>query len=268
MGHERVGLLPKTKRWRDIVALIASSDMSEGDILRIAQQTLNNLRAKLNAFPYDEGVQAAFKYLTALSVYSRLTDPNVQLARMGIDLPSDPTPLSFTKAGHEFVNDNRVSLEYAEIAKKAAGDAIAVWYDKHRARQASLIEMSDSSFDVWHKASDGSGFCDLSRIFFAKFTERYLNYFLEREASAVVSSLEEREKFHEGMRSELERVSQHAFETSKITQSFAAGWFNKNTKNGMPADKSIQGFLSIAFGKISEELRREGKESWKNSLPS
>lgn len=268
MGHERVGLLPKTQRWRDIVRLMASSDMSEEDISHIAQQTLQNLRSRIRAFPQDEGIKAAFKYLVALSVYSRLANPSEGLARLGIEIPPDPTPLSFTKAGHNYVNENRVVLEYSQIAQKAAGDTIALWFEKHKDKQSRLIEVSDGSFDVWNKSSDGAGFCELSRIFFAKFTERYLNYFLEREASSVVSSYQDREKFQNNMRSEIDRVSLHAFETSKITQSFAAGWFNKHAKIGMPTDRSIEGFLSIAFGKINEELRREGKASWRKTLPS
>src|SRR5207237_918033 len=112
-------------------------------------------------------------------------------------------------------------------------------------------------FDVWKQASNGGGFCELSRIFFGKFTERYLNYFLEREASAVLPNLEQRERFSQELTQRVDDVSRYAFETARITQSFAAGWFNKHARSGLPSDASIRGFLRLAIAKLREELRRE-----------
>jgi hypothetical protein len=97
----------------------------------------------------------------------------------------------------------------------------------------------------------------VARIFFAKFTERYLRYFLEREASAELPSLEAREKFSQQLSAHVDAVSQHAFETSKIAQSFAAGWFNNHARNAHPSEREIEGFLGLSFGKLQEELQRE-----------
>ena len=48
-----------------------------------------------------------------------------------------------------------------------------------------------------------------------------------------------------------------AFETSRITQSFAAGWFNRYARERAPTKAELEGFLSVAFGKMREELMRE-----------
>ena len=90
----------------------------------------------------------------------------------------------------------------------------------------------------------------MAHAYFAAFTKRYLDYFLDREASAVIPTIEERERFDDG-------VARHAAETARITQSFAAGWFNGHTKEGMPTLGEVQGFLGVAFGKLREELLRE-----------
>ena len=34
--------------------------------------------------------------------------------------------------------------------------------------------------------------------------------------------------------------------------------FNKHAKEGVPSEKEIEGFLSFAFGKMRDELQREG----------
>jgi hypothetical protein len=80
---------------------------------------------------------------------------------------------------------------------------------------------------------------------------------LEREASSALPSLDAREAFEHNLRAHIQEVSHHAFETSKITQSFAAGWYNNHARDSQPSDSEIQGFLAIAFGKLQEELQRE-----------
>lgn len=100
----------------------------------------------------------------------------------------------------------------------------------------------------------------MARLFFAKFTERYLNYFVEREASAACRTVEQRDLLQAQLREHVDVVSRHAFETAKIAQSFAAGWYNRHAKTAAPTNDEISGFLAIAFGKLREDLRREKSE--------
>jgi hypothetical protein len=140
---------------------------------------------------------------------------------------------------------------------KTRNQFITNWHSR-QSEQGYLFGSSDEAVNVWKKAANGAGFCELSRLFFAKFTERYLNYFLEREASAALPTIEDRERFREQLRQHVDQISQHAFETAKITQSFAAGWYNRHARRGRPSQREVERFLSIAFGKIREELLREG----------
>jgi hypothetical protein len=206
---------------------------------------------------YDNGVKAAFKFIVALAVHSTGSDPVRDLSSVGIDIDKNPTPLNVARAVHEFVQSSQDSLEYGRIAKYAAGDALIKWHRFKSPNQSKLFDLPEEPFEVWQKAANGAGFCELSRLFFASFTERYLNYFLEREASDSLNSIEERRQFEENIRDAIDGISKHAFETSKITQSFAAGWFNKRAINGIPAEKEIQDFLRLAFQKMAEELSRE-----------
>jgi hypothetical protein len=113
------------------------------------------------------------------------------------------------------------------------------------------------SREVWASASTGAGFSEIARLYLARLTERYLRYFLEREASAVIKSVEERERFTDNLHRSIDSVSQYAFETSQIAQSFAAGWFNKYARLQTPNNALLSNFLRVAFGKMREELKRE-----------
>lgn len=259
MGHERVGLLPKSKRWRDVVQEIAGVGGGGVDVAGIVRQTTENVRDRLDDIRRDDSLLAAFKFLVALAVSSKSPSPAEALHDLGIDVPVDPSPIALAKALQRWMPADAASMEYAEIARGAAVDAIAAWSERAERPENNLFGVAPQPFEVWRTAADGAGFCEFSRIFFGRFTERYLNYFLEREASAVLPSIEQRERFSEEMSRHVDDVSRHAFETAKIAQSFAAGWFNKHALEGLPSDASMRGFLRHALGKLREELRREGQ---------
>ena len=256
MGHERVGALPHTKRWRDVVGGIAFAASIEGDVSDLAITTLEGVRSRLLAIQRDTGFMAAFQFLIGLALSASPQVERASLGRLAIDLESNPSPLVLATALHQYVAENRQSSEYAELARKAAIDVISAWTER-QTRQLSFTGDREQASEVWRRASDGSGFCEVARLFFGKFVERYLNYFIGREASSQLVSTERRERLAFRLQEHLDSVSRHAFETARITQSFAAGWFNNHARYGMPTSEEISGFLSHSVGKLREELRRE-----------
>ena len=256
MGHERVGALPRTKRWSDVVDGIAAAAAVDGDVGALATGTLANVRSQLRAMQGDTGVIAAFEFLIglALSASSRLERES--LGHLAVDLESNPSPLRLAAALGQHVEERRESLEYAEIARKAAVDTVSLW-TQEQTQQLSFTAQGERVQEVWARASDGRGFCEVSRIFFARLVERYLNYFLSREASARVDGTEARERLATRLRDHVDGVSHHAFETSRITQSFAAGWFNAHARDRVPTTRETASFLAVALGKLHEELLRE-----------
>ena len=255
MGHERESALPRTQRWRAIVQQIGNVPVSE-----TSRNTLQNVRTRFRHLFQDEGVFGAYQFLVILAVASREENPFAWLQEMGIELPDSPTALSLAKAIDTYVEPRRVSLEYSELAQKAASDAIAGWYSQNQPTMTHLFESLEDPYEVWRKAGNARGFCELSRLFFANLTHRYLEYFLCREASAVLPGVAERDMFEQRLQEHIDAISLHAFESAKITQSFAAGWFNKHAREGIPSEETVKGFMSIALGKMREELQREDVE--------
>ncbi len=256
MGHERVGILPKTKRWQIIVKQIATASNADFDTATVAASTLRNVRKQFTSLEFDPTTQAAFRFLVALAVSSRNSNIGDFADLVGGN-PERATPLRVATALRHHTAASEQTPEYAEIAKDAAIDAIAKWYQDHKPQSLSLFDSFNTPLDTWRKAGDGAGFCELSRLFFSNYVERYLNYFLEREASNVLRTVEDRNALNDKIEAHITFVSQHAFETSKITQSWAAGWFNERTRQGMPTEEDIHNFLSHAFGKLRAELIRE-----------
>ncbi len=255
MGHERIGLLPKSRKWTLIVDDIGRSSLDQSLIPQIANSVLNNVKGRFSQFHRDAGVQSAFGFLLALTLSGRpVGRPTRRIPN--IDLEPNPSPLALALELQRWVNSQNGSREYAALATAAASDAIA-WWTAKSIEQANLFSNEKDAAEVWVSSSTPAAFCEISRTFTARLTERYLNYFLEREASAQLTTLEQREEFSRSLREHVDRVSAHAFETAKIAQSFAAGWYANYVVKNPANDIHLRKFLARAFAKIQEELVRE-----------
>ena len=256
MGHERLPHLPKSEKWQKIVFDIASTAENECTAEEVIGKTTQAIDSRFRRLHLDPGIQDAFHFLLILTVAARSRNPDDTLVKYGINLEEKTaTPLNLAQAMSSFMRKGIGSLEYLELAKCAATNALTKFY-RQESSQLDIFRNRDDPFTIWRKASDGGGFCLLARQFFSSFTTEYFKYFLDREASAVLPTVESREIFQSNLESHVDRITRHSFEVSKITQSFAAGWYNKKVIKEPPSRKNIAGFLSIAFNKIRDSLGR------------
>lgn len=254
MGHERVGALPRTREWRNIVEGIGGVTGASEALPSIATATLLQVRQRYDRIAADPGFQAAFCFILGLATHAEASE--IEGAYPQIDLESDPSPFRLTTELRAWVDAQAASLEYAELGKRAAADVIAFW-TADRSRQKDFFSSERGASEVWAEARNAGAFSKLCMVFFGKFTERYLRYFLDREASAQLPDLVARERFASGLAKHIEVLAQHSFEATRITQSFAAGWYNNNARDARPAKDTVYGFLNFAMAKLRQELLRE-----------
>lgn len=255
MGHERVGVLPKTREWRHLVHQIAATADTPDAVPALAAATLLKVRQRFDRIHTDSGFQAAFGFILSLVTPQPRSQPSEDIFSP-IDLSTDPSPLRLAGQLRSWVDSHADSLEYAELGKRAAADVIAFW-TMERSRQGDLFDSTETASHVWAGARNAGAFSDLCRVFFGKFTERYLKYFLDREASAQLPTVEARERFAASLEQHIEALARHSFETTKITQSFAAGWYNNHARQSQPSPDAVRAFLAFAMGKLRQELLRE-----------
>ena len=258
MGHERIPHLPRTERWKNIVADIALTATNESTTDQIVKKTFDCIEERFRRLHLEQSVQDAFLFLILITIASRSDRPDELLKTNKIDLDTKKaSPLNLSKQLDLYMDKFNGSLEYRALAKNAATKAMAEYY-RRESGQLGLFAYSKDPFTVWEKASNGSGFSVLSRLYFSALTSDYIKYFLDREASSVLPNLNSRNMFSKGIDEHVDRVTKHSFEVSKIAQSFAAGWYNKNVKDQLPSRSKARGFLSIALNKIRDSLTREG----------
>lgn len=275
MGHNRIAYLPKTKKWTTIVRDVAAFKGAEGSgggggglalaptevdlvkVAAIADQTLANVRYRFAHIDCDSGVIAAFRFLVLLVHATGRDNPSAWLKEHGVELADDFGAYDVGRALQDYVQQQLDSTEYGTVAIQALFDALQS-YLRQGQNSPQLEFDTTSSFETLRSGTDAGLFCELSRQFFSNFTERYLRYFLEREAARSIDSVTDRELFLSSVHGHVQDLSKHAFETAKITQSFAAGWYNKHVKDTLPSERRLKGWVSFSFSKINSELTREG----------
>ena len=254
MGHVRTGFLPHTKQWNAIVDQLSSFDNNEATVTAIADRTLNAVRKEYESLQYDESVIKAVEYLANIVVSSRQENQIGFLQENGFTVDDNLSLFALTACAQNLIQTADGSLETNKLARDAAVQAVMDYYEKHSSNQLSLFENDNNPFK---ERGSGREFCELARYFFASFTEKQIRYYIDRTAASTIDSYESYTKFSDSLTAQSLAITDHAFEISKIMQSFAAGWFNKYALDSPPAESSVTDFLKMSFGKVREELRLE-----------
>jgi hypothetical protein len=94
MGHIRLGTLSKTRKWQQVVGLIADG----ADVGRIAAASADAAEHGLERASQDQGLSHAFWLLTQIPQAARQPDFADQLKRLGLEVSGKPTLLDIVGA--------------------------------------------------------------------------------------------------------------------------------------------------------------------------
>lgn len=255
MGHVRTGFLPHTKQWIAIVEQLSQFGGDADVVPHIANDTLNAIKKTYAAMPFDESVHRAITFLATLAFSAKQADQVTYLRANGYTVDDKLSLFSLISSAKRLIITETGSLETNKIAKDSAMQAIITYYEEHQNNQITL--WGDESNNPIRLAGSGAAFCEMARSFFAYFTDKQIKYYVERAAASAIDDYGSLNKFTTALSVQANAIADHAFETSKIMQSFAAGWFNKYAVSAPPSKTEVTNFLHTSFGKMREEFRRE-----------
>src|ERR1043165_1319376 len=103
MGHQRLGDIPKSKKWSAVVAAVAGGGTAaagsaglENAVSEIADLTLDAATAGLQRAIDDPGLRFSFYLLTQIVLAAREPDWQERLGQLGIRLSTESTLFDFT----------------------------------------------------------------------------------------------------------------------------------------------------------------------------
>ena len=253
MGHIRLGILPRTHRWRQVIDLLEQAV----SLPELAQATFDAAQAGLARVPEDQGftqtLTTIFEFIDGL----QSKDPTAVLRQKGFIIPNDASLFdyisSFKERADAAISEVRLRSDVAEIAQNSftqivfegVAPSLPTFFgagpgDVQKALQADL---------------KGQPLAKTMHEFFVTFTQQYLNYYLSRELP-----------YHVGQGKTLPNINGHsAFnealdlyirQTVRITDEFTPGWFGKARYERRLSHESVSRFAQVAFMKIRSEFNR------------
>lgn len=254
MGHVWLGVLSKSKNWRQVVAELRLGG-STGDIAaaatRAAETSLENASK-------DPAFLHALWLLTQIPLAARGPAFAEDLRRLKLLVSNQPSLMdvtaAFSAAVDRYARERGGKTDFGEMAQMAAVESLMAIFGP---TLPSLFGPSPEEVQrSIGRFASGDRFSALAREFFARLTKRSLDYYLSRELSNHIGASERfkddaaRSRFDEAL-------EQHCREASRIVEAFAGGWYGKNVYqgDGLTPD-GVGRFAPVAFKKMRDELRK------------
>ena len=252
MGHTRLGALPATRKWGQVVDLIAMG----ADAAQVANATITAAERGLNLASDDKALVETVYLLSQLPLAARSDDFVGALRQAGLNVPDAPGLMDVVGAFSEAVDaklQNGSRTDLGEMAQMAAAETITKILGE---RTHSLFGVApDDVRRTLAGLATSAQFSAFASHFFARLTTRCLDYFLSRAFSYHTgegrrfATLAQQAKFDEAL-------NLHCREASKIVEEFSGGWFSKtNWEKGGISRKEASGFAHVALQKLVAELK-------------
>jgi len=263
MGHIRIGTLPATRRWEDVIGLVAEG----AEISRVAEATTHAWQLAFDKVRNDAGFREAVFLLTQLGVAGKSKDPAGQLSAAGLEVGGATSvvdvAIALNEAMERRIGAERQRSDFGELAQRALVSAVTEHLQNDIA--PSLIDSgADDVRAAVKKCGKEKGFAELSKGFFARLTNECLNYFLSKTLPAQVgeerrfANTEQLSQFEDAMRT-------HCSEAAEIVGKFSAQWLTKNFDEGEGeiGRETAEKFGWYGLEKVRQELAERAREDAK-----
>jgi hypothetical protein len=252
MGHIRLGRLPAGKQWDQVVELLRVG----GSVGDLAAATADAAESELRSAGGDPALSYTVWLLTQLPLAARSQKFKEKLGELGFDTGAEQSVLSlvsgFSRAVDRNVAGRSDRTDLGELARQAAAESLS---SALGATTESLFrsEAEDVQRELGHLATKDR-FAGLARDFFARLTQKTLEFYISRELPNHVGPGKSKASINQQIefRTALQR---HCREASLIVEEFAGGWYSKSNFLGTLSPTTAQGFADYALKKMRDELR-------------
>lgn len=260
MGHTRLGALPRSRKWKEVIGLIAAGAGAE----QISNATIRAAESGLMAAAHHTGLVEAFWSLTQLTQAAREPDFAGALRARGFNVPDNPSLPAILSAVSQNVDrampNNKGRTDLGEMAQCAATEVTNRIVTE---RASSLFGATAQDVQkAFRDLGTEKNFGELGKRFFGQLTNKVLQFYTSRESANHVgngqrfANLAAKAAFDQAM-------DTHCRQASVIVERFAGEWQSKQnwtTKDtGGITRKHVEGFAHQAMKKMVDELKEGNK---------
>lgn len=253
MGHIHLGVLPKSKKWRNVVELLEGGAATQSVISASARAA----EADLLGAARDPVFVEAVRLLLSIPLAARSTDFAGALRQIGIGVDGEVSLFAIVSAtmarldtvGYQAGQRSDLGELAARSLARTLGDCIG-------GDLPGLFDITTADVQATtRKLSYSRGISYLTRSFFGDLVGTTLSYWLDRVLAQHVGkdrrfeTVTARGDFDVALR-------QYSQEATRIIQEFSGGWYGKtlHEKGGFDGHDATV-FGAVALKKINAELQ-------------
>lgn len=253
MGTNRLGTLPRTKKWKHIVATFAAGAGAE----QVARESLEEMSEQFATAQNDAGVIETVRILMVLPLAARSGDFAGSLRGIGLAIDDDPDFFDVTAAISAKLDSPRPGVRRTDLAELAQATIHETLTEVVGGKLRNLFDGGpDDVLAEFARQRTKANFGALAATFFGKLLSNCLDSYLSRELPSHVGNGQRLPKLadHAAFRDGLDL---HCREAAKIVEQYAGDWYSKEIhEQEREIDPSRVGvFLHGAFAKLDKELK-------------
>lgn len=253
MGHIRLGVLPKYRRWTTVVGLLSDPDMPAS---AVADKVLDGVKKVLGGEPAQSSVAYCVWLLAQLAIASRGEDFGSDIAKLGIRVREDSSGVEFLARASRTAEAHLSSLAQSNALKNIASLALREALTKTVGLHATTLfgaELADVK-RAFATYSTRVQFSNLLHIYFTALVRRLLRFIVDKEIANHVGS-GKRFGSQASLRDFEDALDAFASKTSRIVDEFSGGWYSKQVwQRGGISESDAGRFVYIALRKLSADL--------------
>ena len=252
MGHQRLGTLPRSRLWGDVVELINN----RANVEEVAAATSLAAEQGMIDASQDAAVQHAFFLLAKIPLAARERDFEAALRGLGIPIQNGPMLTDIVCGLMEAIDARTTQMgsrsDYGEIAQLSAAEALYAVIERETRDLFGVDAVATKSAIAGFATV--KQFAVLARDFFARLTRRHINYYLSRELSKHVGpgrrfiGVRQHRLFEDAL-------DIHCREATRVIKEYSGEWLSKHNYEGGIDPAKAGRFVSYASKKIRAELR-------------
>jgi hypothetical protein len=253
VGHIHLGVLPKSKVWKDVVSAIAEAAPDAHVVAASARAAEKDLLNAANDLIFVEAV----RLLLAIPLAARSDDFSDGLRRLELQVSESPDVFEIVSASmarlDQIARSRGSTSDLGELASRALAKSLT---DSISSNLPGLFKATPEDIQAsTRRLSYSGGVSPYVRGFFGNLVSSCLSYWLDRTLPLQVSSAGRFDNV--GERADFNfALHQYTSEGSRIIQEFASGWYGKtlHDKGGFTERDSAK-FGAVCLKKICSELR-------------
>lgn len=258
MGHVRIGRLPHSRKWDDVVAVLASTPR---DAASISGAVLEASDERLRLLSRDPSVAYCFWVLVRLAQASQGDRFATEAAGLGVPLSENLSTVSFVARLSQRVSAELEGQTDSGHFREMAAQALRRSLVETAGQQGGDLfgSRSDEIREGFRRHAGADQFGRLTTRFFGDFLSRVIRNAVDRELSnhvgegRAIRDAEGSAQFATGL-------DRYARESARIVQDFARDWYAKKQwhEKTEVSRADAQAFVGVALKKLRTELKLAG----------